>query len=231
MTDAIVVFARAPVPGQVKTRLAQKVGADTAAAVYREMLHDTMGLAKQAARSWGDAEAWLAYTPDDAMLPGPHSLGFWTGRSLPQCAGDLGTRMLTCIEQLQAAGAGCVVIIGSDSPQIPPSVIGHALARLYRTRWHVDDSRLAHPCDMVLGPATDGGFYLIGVSRAVPPELFEGVQWSSRHARSRVEANAEKLGLSVARVWKYDDVDTYEDLVKLARRCPRYERFLVPQNA
>jgi rSAM/selenodomain-associated transferase 1 len=228
MADAIVIFARAPVPGQVKTRLAKKLGADLAAAVYDQMLHDTLTLARQAARSWGHADVWLAHSPTDAMTPGPHSLGFWTGPSLPQCEGDLGTRMLSCIQQVQTAGADRVIIIGSDSPQMPPSVICHTLSRLHQSYYQ----ELGYPrdrvCDLILGPAADGGFYLLGVSQALPPAIFADVQWSSSHTRAQVEANAEKLGLRVGKAWKYHDVDTYNDLLRLARRCPRYERFLQP---
>lgn len=227
MADAIAVFARAPVPGQVKTRLAQGLGPELAATAYRMMLRDSLALARRAARSWGECEVVLCYTPRSALEPGPYSLDFWRGAGLPQSEGDLGMRMLDCMDQLRARGASKVIIIGSDSPDLPPARIGHALAALHRQHLELGGrNSLGGHCDIVLGPARDGGFYLIGTNRTPPSGLFDGVQWSGSKAYAQVVANAAGLGLKAVDVDKWGDVDTVQDLERLAKRALRYRCFL-----
>jgi len=198
MTDVIAIFARAPIPGKVKTRLAGAIGAEAAASLYAAMLRDTLSLAKQAR-----SEVSVVYTPQDAFDPGPYSLRqYWQGARQPQINGDLGDRMLACIGQLQAAGAEQVVLIGSDSPDLPSSFIDEAFTVLHRSQ-------------LVVGPATDGGFYLLGAAGLVPDELLQGVAWSTASTLSQVTANARRLGQSLEVLPQWNDVDTIKDLQRL----------------
>jgi hypothetical protein len=103
--NAIAIFARAPVPGQVKTRLARHVGEAGAAQLYTAMLRDTIAVAIRAAHSLEACEVVLAYTPEAAFSPGEYSLlSFWSGTRFVQSDGDLGARMLDCILRLQEQG-------------------------------------------------------------------------------------------------------------------------------
>lgn len=155
----LVLFAKAPRFGTVKTRLATRVGPIEALRFHRAQLG-------RLTRTLGGDRRWatvLAVSPDDARGP-------WTG-GLPvvgQGRGDLGARMARCLAA--APGDGPVVLVGSDIPALRPAHVARAFALLR-----------AH--DAVFGPAEDGGFWLVGVSRRRPlPALFAGVRWSTPHA-------------------------------------------------
>jgi rSAM/selenodomain-associated transferase 1 len=153
----VVVFAKAPVIGTVKTRLARDIGAAGALAVYREMLSGVV--ARLSRREW---RLVLAVTPDAAR----DQPGLWPGdvARIPQGDGDLGARMLRVLRR--AAEDAPVLVVGSDIPGLGPEHIRRAFAAL-------------ESAPLVFGPASDGGFYLVG-ARGRPPEgLFEGVRWST----------------------------------------------------
>jgi rSAM/selenodomain-associated transferase 1 len=204
--QAIAVFARAPQPGRVKTRLARKIGDTAAAEFYAAMLRDCLAVAQSAARRLGDCEVFVAHTPDDAFAPGPHSLApFWNGARLPQGGGDLSERMRQVLNQLHARGARRDILLGSDTPDLPADFIMRALACLTEA-------------DLVFGPARDGGFYLIGANAPPLEELFKAVNWSAPDTLERTLANARRLGLSVSLLAQWDDVDEPDDVSRLAKR-------------
>lgn len=151
----VIVMAKQPVLGRVKTRLAAGIGPVAATAFYRTTLARTL-------RVLGADRRWrlvVAVTPDRWRPRPPH------GRAaLPQGRGDLGSRMRRC---LHAALPGPAVLIGADIPEVRPAHIAAALAALRRAPW-------------VLGPATDGGYWLIGARRPLPP--LAPVRWSTPHA-------------------------------------------------
>jgi rSAM/selenodomain-associated transferase 1 len=180
----VVVFAKAPAMGRVKTRLAREVGALTALRFHR---HSTERLLRVIAadRRW---RLWLAIAPDRAAA-GPR---FWriAAPRLPQGLGDLGRRMRRPIERLPP---GPVVIVGSDIPSIERRHVAAAFAALGRH-------------DFVLGPASDGGYWLVGTRRRrVAPGLFRNVRWSTAHALA--DTLAGMAGRSVALLEVLDDVD------------------------
>jgi rSAM/selenodomain-associated transferase 1 len=146
----LVVFARAPVLGRVKTRLAETLGAEGALALYRAFLDDTCALAEVAERRV------LAVAGDSSSLA---ELAARHGMQLEaQSDGDLGARMASAIAKHAPA-----LIIGSDSPSLP--------------REHLElAQRALDEQDFVVGPSTDGGYWLIG-ARAAAPWLFEGITW------------------------------------------------------
>src|SRR5262249_5819617 len=151
------VFAKRPAPGAVKTRLAAETSPEWAAAVAAAFLHDVLGRLAAV-----EARRVLAFAPPDAL---PYFAEAARGRfSLtPQGDGDLGRRMAAFFQEQFAAGADRVVLVGTDSPTLPAARVEEAFADLRHA-------------DVVLGPATDGGYYLIGCARPVPA-LFEGVAW------------------------------------------------------
>jgi rSAM/selenodomain-associated transferase 1 len=118
----------------------------------------------------------------------------------PQVRGDLGQRMAASFEQAFAAGAEAAVLTGSDVPGLNSQIVRAAFEALD-----------ASP--VVIGPASDGGYYLIGM-RAPGAPLFEGIEWSSERVLVQTEALAGAQGLVVARLSELHDVDTVEDLVR-----------------
>lgn len=160
--------------------------------VYRQLLAHTQAVtAAVPARKW----LWLAEAGPTADLSDP-----WVGyQRLAQPAGDLGHRMQSAFTHAFAEGATAVVIIGTDCPGLTTKHLQEAYAAL---RTH----------DLVLGPATDGGYYLLGMKKAWP-ELFENKQWSTESVRADTLADAQRLGLQVHLLQELRDVDTADDLV------------------
>jgi rSAM/selenodomain-associated transferase 1 len=163
--NCLLVFARVPQPGKVKTRLAARIGHETAAKLYAAMLQDTLAVAQKAMREI-EGEAVLCYTPDDAFAPGTYSLSlFWQGAKFSQNGSDLGEKMRSAMKNCFDNGARRVVIVGSDKPDLEVPTLRRAFEELEND-------------DLVFGPAQDGGFYLIGSRAPLPLALFAGVLWS-----------------------------------------------------
>ncbi|MBT5569587.1 MAG: glycosyltransferase [Alphaproteobacteria bacterium] len=183
----LVVFARAPMRGAVKSRLATDIGKDAALAFYRRALHDIIWRLGRDPR-W---QTWLAVTPDSAA----RQVALWPRvpglRVVPQGEGDLGARMAAPLHGLPP---GPVVIVGSDIPELAPSHVKQAFDELGRH-------------DMVFGPASDGGYWLVGAQRRpVPHGLFANVRWSSEYALADTRAGLPQSN-RVALLDPLDDVD------------------------
>jgi rSAM/selenodomain-associated transferase 1 len=180
----LVIFAKAPVLGRVKSRLAADIGWLAATAFQRQTLAATCRRLARA-QPW---RLWLAVTPD--LNAGQNGLWPTGPQRVAQGAGDLGQRMDRAFKRLPP---GPVVIIGSDIPDIPAAAIERAFARLGRN-------------DVVVGPSGDGGYWLIGQRRSprVLP-LFGDIRWSSHHALADTLANLGKN--RVALVEARDDID------------------------
>jgi|SRR5579884_1962338 len=184
------LFAKWPSPGTVKTRLASS---DTAwgARAARAFLLDTLQRFATV-----DAQRLLAFTPaareaDFAALAADHFV------LTPQVDGDLGRRLAAFFAQQFEAGASVVVAIGTDSPTLPVAYVERAFAML-------------ETADVVLGPATDGGYYLVGCGPAYPP-LFDNIAWSSRHVLADTIAALAEPRWRLALLPPWYDVDTPED--------------------
>lgn len=182
----LVIMAKRPAAGRVKTRLAADIGVVSAACFYRHMLASTL-------RRLGSDPRWhcvLAVAPDEAVSDKNWPDGCSV---MPQGPGDLGARMGRVMSALPP---GPVVIIGSDIPAISPADIAGAFNQLGRH-------------DAVFGPAPDGGYWLVGQKRMpATPHLFDNVRWSSPHTLSDTLENTK--GLSVAMLAERCDVDTVE---------------------
>ncbi len=181
---AVALFARAPVPGRVKSRLIGALGAEGACAVHRTLAREvwTALAGERFLYSDRDHPEWRALAGDRLRL---------------QCDGDLGERMLACFEELAAEGYGPVLIVGSDTV-LPPNAL---------TGWPDP----LEEADAVLGPAEDGGYWAIGCRRP-DPRMFSGVEWSSAHTLARTVAAMKALRWSVAYLPVTYDVDTEADL-------------------
>lgn len=190
--DALILFARVPQLGRVKSRLAADIGDAAALAAYEELgkacWHEvTMARRLMAAR------AIVAFTPGGESTA---MRGWLAGADeyVEQGAGDLGERMLDAIDGQLRRGARRVVVVGSDCPTLSASTLTSAFARLENA-------------DLVVGPATDGGYYLIGVTRR-QPSLFQDIPWSSERTLAATLARADTAGLRVAALETLTDVDT-----------------------
>lgn len=189
----VLVFARWPVLGRVKSRLAAGIGAEAALAVYRELLAITHDAVAQAGVP---STVWLA----DEVGPLLNENEAWLQRDarLQALGGDLGYRMAEAFAAAFAEGAKQVVIIGTDCPGLRASHLIGALTHLGEA-------------DLVLGPATDGGYYLLGL-RAPCAKLFERKAWSTATVLADTLADAQRLGLRVALLPPLRDVDDAADL-------------------
>jgi rSAM/selenodomain-associated transferase 1 len=191
-------MAKAPRPGQVKTRLCPPLGPRDAAALSRAFLLDRI----EQVRGLG-ARLAIAYAPADAQ---PVFRALAPGFELiPQRGPDLGARMSAAIEDLVAAGAAGAILVGTDSPTLPTEYLAEAAGRL-----------AASDADLVLGPSEDGGYYLIGL-RAPRPELFREIAWSTPAVLPETIHRARALGLRTASLPAWFDVDTGDDLDRLER--------------
>lgn len=186
----VAVFARAPVRGTVKTRLAAVLGHDLALAVHRKLLRETLFNVLDSDSY--TVELWLAGDPA-SLAAEPDTLNVVLRQ---QVEGDLGERMLAAITQLTEAGCAAI-IIGCDCPLMSRDYICAAVAAL---RDH----------DLVVGPSEDGGYTLIGMCRPIA-ELFVDMTWSVRSVLKETLRRAAELDLQVARLDTLWDVDTVAD--------------------
>ena len=194
----LLVFAKAPRPGEVKTRLARSLGRDgaprydEASAIYRRM-----GRAIVDAVADAPATVTVCYDPPGAETEMREWLGSAAARYLPQGAGDLGERMSRMFARAFEE-AGRAVVIGTDTPAVGAATVARALAAL-------------DTADVVLGPSRDGGYYLLAL-REPRPELFEGIEWSTESVLAETVARAGGAGLRVTFLEVETDVDTAADL-------------------
>lgn len=192
---AIIVFAKQPLPGQVKTRLQDTMSAENAAEFYAAMLQDTI----DTVRTLSGVTPFIFYQQSSDAADYFRTLAP-DMTSWEQTGDDLGMRMRAAFERVFAAGFNEAAIIGTDSPDLPPEHIYEAFALL----------EYEHT-DVVFGPAKDGGYYLLALKRAWE-ELFTGLPWSSDSllAESIERARDCCLGASLLPLWY--DIDTAEDL-------------------
>jgi rSAM/selenodomain-associated transferase 1 len=192
--DAILVFVRAPEPGRVKTRLAAEIGDAAALRVYRRLAEHAVEEARALA---SDAVVRIHYTP----AAGGDAVAAWLGAGpiyLPQEDADLGTRMRLAFAAAFAAGHRRVVIIGSDLPDLTTDVLWEAF-------------RLLESHAVVLGPAADGGYYLLGM-REMVPGVFDDVPWSTERVLDATLARLRAAGCEPAMLETLRDVDRAADL-------------------
>ena len=202
-TSKLVVFCKAPSPGRVKTRLARSVGEEAATSLAWALLEDTLRAAAAAAIDVG-SDLEVRHAPD---APGSEFRAWLRERApgarlVAQGTGDLGARLARALE----AASGARVVIGSDAPEVSPALLARAL-------------REATPGRAALGPALDGGFYLLGLGRGVAAGfLGEGIRWSSAHALLDVRSALERARVPIGLLPALPDVDEVGALLSLAAR-------------
>lgn len=203
---ALIIFARAPIPGQVKTRLYPPLTPDEAASLHGSLVLDVLERTRPPGHGRGKptpagADRFVACAPSAEHVFFKILAQREGVRLLTQAGEDLGARMRHACDTVFAMGYRKAVLVGSDLPAIPGSVYADAFVRL-------DDH------DLVLGPARDGGYYLIGLKPPVP-DLFSGVPWSTERVFDVTMKMAQNLGLDTAVLAVGSDLDTIEDLTAL----------------
>lgn len=200
----ILIFTRYPVPGRAKTRLIPSLGPLGAARLHRRMTEHILSLARTTCEQ-ETAGITVCFT-------GARQRDFraWLGRDLEyavQPSGDLGHRLRQAFEYAFRHGAKRVIAIGADVPAISTALLAQALTGL-------------HTHDVVLGPAADGGYYLIGLHR-YRPELFIGMDWGTERVCAQTRTVIQRLKLKAAELPTLEDVDRPEDLPAL-QNDPRF---------
>lgn len=204
----LIVFTRFPEPGRAKTRLIPGLGAAGAAALQRTMTERTLGRTAAPATPPGVPAAWEVQIRHEGGDAG--AMREWLGAARPileQGEGDLGQRLERAFAEGFAAGKGAIVVAGTDCPGLGCGDVADAFCALAG-------------CDVVFGPARDGGYYLVGLRRHALPAiraLFEGIPWGGGEVLAASLAAAARAGLPAATLRTLADIDRPEDLAHWER--------------
>ncbi|MDT7778920.1 MAG: uncharacterized protein QOC99_1432 [Acidobacteriota bacterium] len=210
---AVIVMAKAPRAGEAKTRLVPPLTPSEAAELAACFFSDAVSLARSLTPAHGSTveavvkvtvETVVAYAPPEGRAVLEDTLRGAGVLWLEQEGTDLGARLSSIIVRASALDLGPLVLIGADSPTLPPGFLTPALDALARGT-----------ADIALGPAEDGGFYAVAL-RSPVPGLFERVEWSTPRAYVQTARNAARLGLRLLELPRWYDVDTPADLLRLA---------------
>jgi hypothetical protein len=195
MTASLIIFAKEPRPGQVKTRLSPPLSPEEAAQLYHCFIEDILAEMVRVP----EVRLAVAFSPPTAEVffrrlapPGTNLF--------PQEGADLGERMARAFARNFAAGFSPILLRGSDVPDLPAAMVSEANAVL-----------AAGQAQVVLGPATDGGYHLVGLTEP-QPGLFQGPAWSSSTVLADTLSLARQLGLRVHLLHPWPDIDTYDNL-------------------
>jgi rSAM/selenodomain-associated transferase 1 len=220
----LVIFAKAPVAGQVKTRLCPPLTPDEAATLQGSFILDTLERSRAAIQKFRlPITRFLACAPSSThvffqIMAERHGV-----QLLEQTGENLGARMHAAFIALVAKGFTRILIVGTDVPSLP---LEHYRQAVEILRTH----------ELVLGPAEDGGYYLVGLSKPVP-ELFCDIAWSTDQVLAQTRERAQQSGVKTALLPVWRDVDTIEDLqalIEANRRDmthPKQDRVFSPRTA
>ncbi len=200
--NALILFVKYPEPGNVKTRLGKTIGMDRAADVYREIAQSAFRISAAIAGEFTTIYVWFDPGADLTAIQS------WVGDKrfvyAEQRGDSLGDRMRHAFQEAFGHGATKVVILGTDVPEINLSIVDQAFDALERH-------------EVVLGPSTDGGYYLLGM-RAPGHDLFDGIPWSTPDVFPATLRLLEKHHATVAFVPQLSDIDTLEDYIRFRAR-------------
>ncbi len=196
--EKLMIFTRYPEPGKTKTRLIPVLGKAGAANLHRLMAQ------KAIARSISLQNSRRLSVEVHHTGGSQQQMQDWLGSDIiyqNQIDGDLGARMTAAFQKSFNSGVDKAVIIGTDCPALKAEIIAQAFDKLSQH-------------DLVLGPAKDGGYYLIGLRRSIP-ELFRGINWGTSEVFAATRAIAQNLDLNIANLPTLADIDLPEDLLGL----------------
>jgi uncharacterized protein len=193
MADLLLVFLKWPEPGLAKTRLIPALGPEAAASVYRLLAEAVIGATRPQP---GEYDRLLCFSPAEAAAK---IQGWFPGEAVwPQPEGDLGQRMASAFEEAFSRGAKRVALVGTDVPTLSRETVRATF-------------RALGSADLVLGPAHDGGYYLLALEQP-RPELFLGIAWSTPQVLAATRERAVALGLHTHLLDTLNDVDGIDDL-------------------
>ncbi|MDR9419835.1 TIGR04282 family arsenosugar biosynthesis glycosyltransferase [Gracilimonas sp.] len=195
--NKLIVFVKNPEQGKVKTRLAASIGDEEALSVYKKLLAHTAAIAQEVNC---DREVWYSrFIPENDMWRDEHF------NKKTQVGDNLGSRMSKAFEKtFQSEQYNKAIIIGSDCAELTAEIIQEAFNKLSST-------------DFVIGPAVDGGYYLLGM-KTFRPKVFEEIEWSTGSVFESTVQKIKEMGASYAELEKLNDVDTIEDWKKVQRK-------------
>lgn len=199
----LIVFAKLPQPGQVKTRLGRVIGMREATEVYSELAHRTFRVAGEALAS--GLGVCVYYDPASAG----EEVRLWVGRQFafyPQAGNSLGGRIRSAFDETFARGTSTAVVVGTDTVGLDLGILQEAFSILSSK-------------DVVLGPARDGGYYLLGMN-APTKDVFRGIRWSSPEVYTQTVDHVRRLALSHGILPQLVDIDTVES----------YQQFLADEG-
>ncbi|MFO7751741.1 MAG: TIGR04282 family arsenosugar biosynthesis glycosyltransferase [Desulfobacteraceae bacterium] len=194
---AVLIFAKAPEKGRVKTRLARDMDEGLVVSLYRKLVEQTVETVLQ-----------TPFLPIICFSPAEKEqmVKDWLGRDfsyMVQKGNDLGQRMSAAFEAAFEKGFSQAVLIGSDIPGIEPDHLAYAFSLLKEN-------------DTVVGPAYDGGYWLTGFNtKSFSPHVFTDIPWSTQHVLARTKERCAALGMTVGFSAKLRDLDTSGDLIRL----------------
>jgi uncharacterized protein len=198
ISEKLIVFTRYPEPGKAKTRLIPVLGKTGAANLHRLMAQ------KAIARALSLQDSRRLSVEIHHASGSQQQMQDWLGTNIiyqNQIDGDLGAKMTAAFQQSFNLGVDKAAIIGTDCPALKVEIMAQAFDKLSQH-------------DLVLGPATDGGYYLIGLRRSIP-ELFRGIKWGTSEVFASTQAIAQNLDLNIAYLPTLADIDLPEDLLRL----------------
>ncbi len=205
---SLLLFARLPVAGKVKTRLLPRYTPEEALQLHRALLSDSLDLLNRAAAAASAAP--FLYWSEEGTLDAEISGRMGAATRALQHGSDLGERLARAFQERLAAGSRQVVVLASDTPHLPDERILRAFQALERE-------------EVVVGPARDGGYYLIGASR-LHPELFRSIPWGTGQVFRETLRRARKEKISLASLPDWEDIDLPESVAALWKEILHREK-------
>ncbi len=200
--NALILFVKYPTPGRVKTRLGRTIGMELSARLYRMFAETSFAIADELSKNSTRVYVWFAPGGEASAIQS------WVGREhfvyAEQRGDSLGDRMRYAFQETFRQGATNAVILGTDIPELEGSLVAQAFETLQQ--YHA-----------VLGPSTDGGYYLLGMA-APGHDLFDGVPWSTPEVFPATLRLLEKHHATVAFLPTLSDIDTVEDYIRFRTR-------------
>ena len=199
----VLIFAKLPDAGRVKTRLVPPLSHDEAAVLHKASLLAVCENVGHLRRAMPRIEPIWVVTPDERITDAAAIAGDAVSASWPQGDGDLGQRMERATHRAFAGGAQCVLLLGADSPTLPEQILADAVDQLVKK-------------DAVLGPCEDGGYYLLGLRRTLP-ELFEDIDWGGPLVLEQTRRRAANAHVELHELPVWYDLDRFGDLQRAAQ--------------
>lgn len=208
MSCAVIIFVKFPVAGKVKTRIGRDLGFEAAAELYTAFVEDMLHNMESIGIS-----PIIAFDP----FQSEETYRDWLGNRnyIPQHGTNLGERMFNALEKVFNAGSDTAILTGSDLPDLAPDIVQKATQSIQKS-------------PACIGPASDGGYYLIGFQKDYLTEsIFENMEWSTERVFIETISRFEKLKIKPAILPEHQDMDTIADVKRLiatpanAVRCPR----------